>query len=148
MKSFHKFYGSHSDELGTFGATLTELRRSSVWMQVLVQNILLNCIHVSICAWMCLCFSFIVNCVVCCTRILLFCFWRVFESLYCVLALDASFKLTVSILFSLPMVAPPKMVCNWSRPDLMKLKQIVESHIFWVSYWWSVTDLPFISATP
>ena len=41
MKSFHKFYRSHSDELKKFGTTLMELR-SSIWKEVLVEYILLN----------------------------------------------------------------------------------------------------------
>ena len=51
MKSFHKFYRSHSDELKKFGTTLMELR-SSIWKEVLVEYILLNyiwtyfwCVH-------------------------------------------------------------------------------------------------------
>ena len=41
MKSFHKFYRSHSDELKKFGTTLMELR-SSIWKEVFVEHILLN----------------------------------------------------------------------------------------------------------
>ena len=41
MKSFHKFYSSHSDELKKFGTTLMELR-SSIWKEDLVEHILLN----------------------------------------------------------------------------------------------------------
>ena len=48
MKSFHKFYRSHSDELKKFGTTLMELR-SSIWKEVLVEYILLNFIWT--CFW-------------------------------------------------------------------------------------------------
>ena len=46
MKSFHKFYRSHSNELEKFEATLSELR-SLVRIQVPVEHILLNYIYIS-----------------------------------------------------------------------------------------------------
>ena len=70
MKSFHKFYRSHSDELKKFGTTLMELR-SSIWKEVLVEYILLNYIWTYF--W-CVrgCVSFTVLCVICCARVFLF----------------------------------------------------------------------------
>ena len=43
---FHKFYRINSDELEKFGTTLKELR-PSVWLQVLIEHILLNYIYIS-----------------------------------------------------------------------------------------------------
>ena len=63
MKSFHKFYRSHSDELKTFGTTLMELR-SSIWKKVLVEHILLNYIYFNLflmCAWLCFYFLLLFN---------------------------------------------------------------------------------------
>ena len=46
MKSFHKFYRSHSGELEKFGTMLMELW-PLVWMHVLVEYIHLNSIYIS-----------------------------------------------------------------------------------------------------
>ena len=64
----------------------------------------LNCIFISdVCVIMFL-FSFTVYCVICCARIFLFCCSRVLISLRCILTLDGNFLLTVTILFSLPIL--------------------------------------------
>ena len=65
-----------------------------------------------------------INCVICCVRILLCCFSRVLKSLYHILALDANFELTVSILFSLPILAFVQLLCSDSGWLLLKWSAI------------------------
>ena len=95
MKSFHKFYRSHSDELKKFGTTLMELR-SSIWKEVLVEYILLNYIltyfwcvrgYVFIFFHCLMCYLLRVHSPIFCSRVLI--------SLCCIqLTLDAYFILS------------------------------------------------------
>ena len=72
--------------------------QSSVGNEVLDEHILLNCICSSdVCV-------ITVYCVISCARIFLFCCSRVLIPLCCILTLDANFQLTVTILFSLPIL--------------------------------------------
>ena len=112
------------DELEKFGTTLMELR-SSVWMDVLVKHILWAIFVFLICAWLYYYFSFTVNYVICRARISLFCFLRVLNSSYYILALDANFRLKVIILFFLSILTFAQYLCSHSGWLLLNGIQLV-----------------------
>ena len=105
MKSFHKFYRSHSDELKKFGTTLMELR-SSISKEVLVEYILLNYIWTYFwCVRGCVfIFFYCFMCYLLRARFPIFCSRACIIVMYIQLTLNAYFILTVIILFSLPIL--------------------------------------------
>ena len=99
-----KVYKRYSDELKKFETTLMELR-SSTWKEVFVEHILLNYIltyffcvrgYVFIFFHCLMCYFLRAHFPIFCSRVLI--------SLCCILTLDANFLLTITILFSLPIL--------------------------------------------
>ena len=111
------------------------------------------------CALLCLYFLFFFHCLLCCLlrEHFLICCSRVLISLCCILTLDANFILTVTILFSLPILTFVQWLCSHKGWLLLKWSAVglgfnraetncrianVLGILLMISYWFA-----FISAT-